>query len=146
MISLKELLMGRAEFKDLPKDVQDNIMTLLERINKIRTAYGKPMLVSSGYRTPESNDATANAAKASNHLIGAAVDIADKDVKLWNFVVQNLQLCKDTGLWLEDKRWTPNWVHFQIFPPKSGKRIYRPSMKPALDEKVWSGKYDNKYD
>jgi hypothetical protein len=37
-ISLKEILKGRVEFKDVPKDHQHNHMNLLERINRIRTA------------------------------------------------------------------------------------------------------------
>lgn len=120
-------------------------MDLLERINKIRDQYNVPMIVNSGYRTPAINDATANSGQNSWHLKCAAVDIADADCKLWNWVVQNLQLCKDLGLWMEHKCWTPTWTHFQIYPPGSDHRIFVPSSKAAPAPHIWNGIYDSKY-
>lgn len=148
MISMDEILKGRANLEDLPQDVQDNLNTLLEKINKVRQAYGKPMKVNDGYRRPE--DQPKNAASKSNHLIGAAVDIDDDDsLFMWNWVKANLQLMKDIGFWFEDPRWTHGngtWMHFQICPPKSGKRIYVPSSAPASAPGIWDGKYDSSLD
>jgi hypothetical protein len=149
MISMDEILKGRARLEDLPKDVQDNLAALLSRINKVRQAYGKPMKVNDGLRRPE--DQPKNSATKSKHLIGAAIDIDDDDsLFMWNWVKDNLQLMKDVGLWLEDPRWTHGsvgtWVHFQILPPTSGKRIFVPSMTPASAPDIWDGKYDHKYD
>lgn len=146
MISLKEILMGRAEFSNLPKDVQNNLMDLLERINKVRQAYNLPMKITSGLRLPQQNSSLKNSSQNSWHLKGAAVDIADADAKLWHWLTKNLELLQKIGLWIEDKRWTPTWVHLQIFPPKSGKRIFIPSNSAAIKPELWDGKYDNKYD
>lgn len=148
-ISLAEILMGRVQFSELPKEHQDNLMDLFERINKVRNAYGKPMKVNDGYRRPQ--DAPKNGAAASNHFKGAAIDIDDDDtLYMWNWVKNNLQLMKDIGLWMEDPRWTHGkvgtWMHFQLYPPKSGKRIYIPSTAPASAPDIWDGKYDSKYD
>jgi hypothetical protein len=148
MISLKEILMGRVEFKDLPKEHQDNLMTLLERINKVRTAYGKPMKVNDGYRRPQ--DKPTNGSATSWHYKGAAIDIDDNDAgDFAKWCIANLQLMKDVGLWLEDPKWTNgcgSWVHFQIYPPKSGKRVFIPSSKPPCNAKIWDGKYDPSLD
>lgn len=145
-ISMQEILMGRATYQSLPKELQGNLMTLLERINKVRDAYGKAMVVNSGYRTAAINDSTANSGKNSWHLKCAAVDIADPDGKLWAWNLANLKLLKDIGLWMEDKRWTPTWCHYQLFPPGSKHRIFAPSNSPAPAPDLWDGKYKPEYD
>lgn len=151
MITLKEILMNRVEFKDIPKDHQDNIMILLDRINRIRTAYGKPMKVNDGYR--RASDTPSNGSKTSWHLKGAAIDIDDDDkgtLWFWLMKPENMQLLKDVGLWLEHGCYTHHkngtWVHLQIYPPNSKKRIFIPSSAPNPNAKFWDGKYDNKYD
>ncbi len=140
MISLKEILMNRVEFKDLPKEHQDNLMTLLDRINRIRTAYGKPMTVTSGYRSREDHiriykDIANKKSKkfdennipwGSCHLKGAAVDIKDSNGDLDNWCINNEKILEDAGLWIEHSDDTPGWTHFQIFPPKSRKRFFHP--------------------
>ncbi len=148
MISKEELTMGREkQFKaDYTKEVDNNLNILLEKINVVRAAYAKPMVVSSGWRPPSINDMTANAAKASKHMSGLAVDILDKDKSLWAWVLQNLKLMQDLGLYLEDKRHTPDWVHFGVGAPRSGKRIFKPTTGPYLDASLWNGIYDEKYD
>lgn len=152
MISMDEILQGRAKLEDLPPEVQSNLKTLLERINKIRTAYGKPMKVNDGYRRPI--DQPKNAATASKHLIGAAIDIDDdKDGTFWKWVLANLQLVKDAGLWMEHPCWThyvdatgdKSWMHFQILPPGSGKRLFVPNANPNPNPSFWDGKYDSKF-
>lgn len=149
MISLDEILKGRVVFQDLPKEVQTNINELLKRINVIRAAYNKPMRVNDGYRRPQ--DTPKYGATKSKHLIGAAIDIDDDDKgTLWFWTLSNLQLCKENGLWLEHGCYTHHkggtWVHFQILPPKSGKRIFIPSLTPNPNPLFWDGKYDSKFD
>lgn len=132
-ISLKEII-KTADFSGLPKDTQDNLMTLLERINKIRTTWGKAMTVTSGLRTMEQHlaiyakkgitDKTKIPMK-SQHLKGAAVDIAaSEEFKKW--IKNNVKLLETVSLWCEDLDSTPNWIHFQIYPPKSGNRFFKP--------------------
>ena len=74
MISLNEFLKGRVKLKDLPEQVQLNVVELLSKVNIIRHAYGKPLLVTSGYRSPEFNRQVGGAPK-SNHVKAAAIDI-----------------------------------------------------------------------
>lgn len=146
-ITLKEILMGRAEYKDLSQECQANVMDLLEAVNKIRTAYGKPMTVSSGYR-PAAANAAAGGSSKSSHMTCQAVDFADPKGDLRKWVLENLQLFKDAGVFLEDMRWTPTWVHMQI--RKASKRIFIPyadqKKNPMTAPKSWSGSYDSKFD
>lgn len=148
-ISFDEILKGRAKLEDLPGDTQDNIKELHTKINIIREKYGKPLKVNDGFRNP--SDTPKNGSKTSWHLQGAAIDIDDNDAgTFWNWVKDNLELIQAVGLWIEDPRWTHGkigtWVHFQIYPPKSGKRIFIPSTAPASAPDIWDGVYDKKFD
>lgn len=103
------------------QEQSDNLATLLIRINKIRDLWGRPMIVTSGLRS-EADQARINpGAPKSKHLIGAACDIAD-DGKLKIWLKSNPGVLVD--LWCEEG--TIGWVHFQIFPPKSGRRWFLP--------------------
>ena len=148
MISMEEILMDRAEFNSLPIDIQANLITLHSRINVIRKAYAKPMYVNSGLRRLQ--DQPANAASKSKHLIGAAIDLRDDDNgTLWKWCLKNLDLMAKVGLWLEDPRWTHgagNWMHFQIIPPGSGKRVFVPSSAKPSAPDLWDGNYDRSLD
>lgn len=148
MLAKSELLMGRdLQYPaDYTQEISDNLDKLLIPMNKVRAAWNTPMTVNSGWRPPSINTATPGAAKASKHMIGLAVDISDPDGKLWAWVLQNLDLMQQLGLYFEDKRWTPNWVHFQLGAPGSGKRIFVPSSAPAGAPTAWDGQYDSKYD
>lgn len=134
MISLKELL-KTVELKDLPKDHQGNIMDLLERVNKVRSKYGKAMIVTSGYRSMADHLRIYKAKgivdqskipMKSKHLYGQAVDISDPKQELQKWCKDNVKELESIGLWMEDFSATKNWVHFQIVPPKSGKRFFLP--------------------
>jgi len=87
--------------------------------------------VASGWRPREVNDATSNAAARSNHIFGNAIDLRDtsgRDLARW--CLRNEDDMAEIGLWMEDPRWTPSWVHLQRVPPKSGRRVYIPSSSP----------------
>lgn len=128
MITLAELNLHQLT----PSPEQEkNLSILLERMNVIRKAYGRPMLVTSGLRsigdqTRIDHSQGRKARLKSNHLAGAACDIWDRDRTLWNWCIDNMKLLEQVGLWLEDKSRTPSWVHFQIYPPASGNRIFLP--------------------
>lgn len=145
MIDLKDLLMGRVEFSDLPKEHQDNLLILLERINRLYSKYCKTMKVNDGYRRPQDNPK--NGSPTSWHFKGAAVDIDDNDSgDFAKWCLSNLKILKDLNLWMEDPRWTNgcgSWCHFQIYPPKSGKRVFIPSSKPPCNPSLWDGKYES---
>lgn len=103
-----------------------NLHDLLNKVNQIRSAYGKPMMVSSGLRSQEDQARINPGAPKSKHLTGQACDIADHNGTLKAFVGANIKLLEDAGLWCEDFAHTPTWVHFQTVPPGSGKRFFIP--------------------
>lgn len=118
--------MGREIAFPLNIEQLDNLNKLLIAVNKLRTYYGKSMIVSSGYRPAEINAKIKGAAKKSNHMICAAIDFKDTDRSIAKFCNDNLNILEDCGLWMEDSDSTPTWVHVQIYPPKSGKRVFKP--------------------
>ena len=64
----------------------------------------------------------------SSHLYGCAVDIGDSDGKLKAWLQTdsgNLALI-NCGLWAEDYKSTPNWIHLQTYAPNSFNRVFKP--------------------
>ena len=146
MITLPDYWMGRdARYPHaLTDSIRDHAALLLGRVNLLLAwAYQdnvRPALdartkthIASGWRPPEINEATSNAAKASRHLTGEAIDLRDNGTRdLARWCLNNLDALEEIGLWMEDPRWTPTWVHLQIQPPASRRRVYCPSTKPPL--------------
>ena len=147
MISGDQYWMGRdGEYSaDLTEQVRGNAALLLERVNRLLAIAAEEHVepgidahtgtfVASGWRPKPVNDITANAGKRSRHLFGLAIDLRDSlpERPLARWCLRNQDLLEETGLWMEDPRWTPNWVHLQAVPPGSGRRVYVPSTDPAL--------------
>lgn len=111
-------------------EIDANLAILLDKINQVRTAWATPMIVDSGLRDQSQQAALIAAGKStaskSKHLTGQAVDIGDPDGSLKQWVQDNMDLMETIGFWFEDFDHTPNWVHFQIVPPASGKRVFIP--------------------
>lgn len=132
-------ILRKVKKEDMPEDHQKNLEVLLERINKVRYAWGKGMTVTSGYRSMADHLRIyksiasqrgvpydeSKVPMASKHLSAAAVDISDPDGKLFEWTKKNEKLLSDIGLWMEEKD-DQGRVHFQIFAPKSGKRWFYP--------------------
>lgn len=144
-------MISRAELNPkgykLTDEQEANQVILHEKINMVRQAYGRPMVCTNGVRSWDEHvqiyikknqvfyDTNGDLKirpggrfpRSSQHLVGAAVDIADRDGKLWAWLMDHQDLVKNkAGLYLEDKSRTPTWVHFQIYPPKSGNWVFMP--------------------
>jgi len=133
-ISFKELIKNTS-LADIPHAHQVSLEELLKRINIIREAYGKPMIVSSGYRSLQdhkriySEKGITDPNKipmGSAHLSGQALDVADPKQELQSWILANIDILEKAGLYCEDFSASPNWVHFQCRPPKSGNRFFKP--------------------
>lgn len=146
-ITKEDLLKGRDRQypNEYSQEISDNLDKVVIVINKIQNAYGVQFEINSGWRPSAVNSSTPGAAKKSKHMEGLAVDIKDNDGKIMEWTLNNLQLMKDLGVYMEDWRWTPTWTHYQIVPPKSGNRIFIPSTAPALAPNRWKGKYSRLY-
>ena len=111
MIKLSEIAKGQA----IPAEYLENLYDLWNKINNIRSAYGKPMVITSGYRTVEWEKKQGRSGK-SDHCKCKAIDVYDPDKDLAKWVHEHEQLLKYNQLWVEHTDYTKNWVHFTTQP------------------------------
>src|SRR3990167_2219725 len=121
MISLHTYWMGRdiTHANELTEEIQRNAQVTVDKANQLLARAGRNDIntVNSGWRPQGVNDATRNSATGSSHLTAEAVDLPDLDRTLCEWAVDNLDILRDIGLWMEDPRWTPTWLHIQTKPP-----------------------------
>lgn len=127
MITMQELLSGN-KLSDQANSIQENLQTLLVKLNKVREKYGKPLTVSSGLRTMEHHLAIYRAKALaegipfnisrvplkSKHLSGEAADLVPSDLedfKQW--CLNNDDFLREVGIWMESFSSTPSWLHMQ---------------------------------
>lgn len=130
LITEKEYF-AKVSIHDVPIEHQQNADELLVKLNKFREAYGKPMIVTSGYRS-KADQLRIYKAKGvpenkipwgSKHLSGQACDFADPEGALKKWVRENESLVLNSfGLWCEHYDATPNWLHTQSVPYGSWKK------------------------
>ena len=123
MITKDEILMGRDKEYPLDDTLESNLNKLHEALNKFRTIYGKPMVVSSGYRPGKYNE-IAHGANNSAHLTCEACDFEDNDGKLKKWILSHVNVLYDCGLYMEHQDNTPTWCHLQT--RKTINRIFKP--------------------
>jgi hypothetical protein len=143
-ITEKDYFMGRDQrFPELlTAELKTNAAETVRRLNALLAEADRENIqpginpgtgthVSSGWRPPAVNDATANAAAKSTHITCEGCDIRDNAERgLARWCLRNLAKLEGIGLWMEDPCWTPTWVHLQTRPPGSGRRVYVPSTAP----------------
>lgn len=136
-ISVIDYLAGKATLDQLPDEIVRNINTLIPKINDLLEHFGAYRGVNSGYRTSEDQIRIykqklgaaydiSKVAMKSAHLVGAAIDLEDKDRKLTHWALINLPLLQQMGLYIEEPASCPTWLHIQCISPKSGKTIFQP--------------------
>lgn len=136
MITFKEIL-GNVTVNDVSIKEQQNIEELLKRVNKLRQFWGKPMIVTSGYRTMQDHLRIYSQKgitdkklipMQSKHLQGLAVDFADPKGALYDYLLLDPQVLEECDLWAESG--TKGWVHVQCVPFASykpgGTRWFKP--------------------
>lgn len=134
MITLADYWMGRDTKypNELTDEIIGNAMRTIARANlllasfKAATGDTEQRHVTSGWRPPEVNAATANAAVRSKHMTGEAIDISDPDGDLDEWCLANQDQLSVCTLWQEHPSATKGWCHVQIVPPKSGNRVFYP--------------------
>lgn len=141
MITLRDYWMGRdAHYPHYwSTHVRDNASRTVDLVNQLleRAAADGVVpstgdngfgYVRSGWRPPNVNAMTPNAAKNSLHMSGEAVDLNDDfgDVDDWLMGDAGQRALQEIGLWMEHPACTKGWAHLQIKPPRSGRRVYYP--------------------
>jgi hypothetical protein len=117
--------MGRDKEFPLSPELEGHLEALLKAVGLVREVWGRPMSVSSGYR-PGYWNTRVGGAPNSAHSVCQACDFRDTDRLLAQFLVMRPDLLVRAGLYMEDPRHTPGWVHLQTRRPPSGNRIFIP--------------------
>ena len=130
MITEQEILKG----EKCPDEYKKNLSELLEKLNKLRTLWGKPMQITSGFRTMAhhikvyKDKGITDLSKIpmkSKHLFCQAVDIYDPKFELTKFCKEHTKEMEEIGIYFEEDTTVPR-LHVQIVPPKSGARWFKP--------------------
>ncbi len=96
---------------------------LLDRLDKVRKAFGSPIGVRDMARCAKHNAALIPpGAPHSQHISGTAADLV-LTPDLGAFLEANLA---GFDLYMEAPSCTPTWRHVQLVAPKSGRRIFWP--------------------
>ena len=94
-------------------EIIDHIEEFITKfLEPLRVAYGKPLVISSGYRCPRLNQAVGGVS-TSAHKTGYAVDIQVKDIEgLFNFIAEWV---KASGRYFDqifiETKGNTKWVH-----------------------------------
>lgn len=100
--------------------IRDSIQALvLDVLQPLRTAWGKPLVINSGYRCPELNEAVGGVA-TSQHMKGEAADVA------CNNPLCLAKLAVDMNLPFDQIGIYPTFVHFshKLGGPQRGQIFY----------------------
>lgn len=107
--------------------VVGHLETLVERLlDPLREAFGRPIIVTSGYRCPELNTAV-DGSPTSAHLRGYAADLVPKDGDLQRFLEFTYFWLLRTGtpydqLIAETSSKGAKWVHLGLYSPRNTQR------------------------
>lgn len=130
MITLTDYWMGRdREFPlALTPQIEKNAELTVQLANALLVRFGEGRRVNSGWRPPEVNAKTAGAAPKSKHMTGQAIDLADPEGDLddWLMSAEGQAAMAELGLWHEHPAVTKGWAHLQTVPPRSGRRTFYP--------------------
>jgi hypothetical protein len=144
MITAKDIIDSCGKFPEraafASDEVRANAAITAAAYTRLETSFGRPIILSSGFRPQHVNAKTIGASANSLHLKALAGDAEDQDRELAIFCLSDLALLVHFGLYLEDPRYSRRrhpdtkkwmfWVHLQVVPPPSGKRVFIPHNGP----------------
>ena len=125
-ISLEELTTSqtatRLKINNTPTpEIIENLKVVAAQVQKVRDHFGKPLIISSGYRSEKLNSAIGGA-RNSQHTKGEAIDIQSTNgytnADIFNYIKNNLDF--DQLIWEYGTRKEPKWVHISY--KKAGNR------------------------
>lgn len=113
-----------SEFKSkdtdsFPNDVLVNLIELIKQLDIIRNYINEPIIVNSGYRTPEHN-AIVGGVKSSYHIQGKAADIRTKKYSATQLydIIKMLQNDNKINLGYAQVYKSRGFVHVDIGPTR----------------------------
>lgn len=94
----------------IPDNLRPNAVRLMDYLDKVREAYGAPIIVSSGYRSEDLNGAVGGATN-SQHMQGLAADLIVPDLERLFRTIRALGGF-DQLIWEHPKG--KRWVHVSV--------------------------------
>lgn len=97
----------------LESDIQNLDLLVSNILDPLRKAWGKPIIVTSGYRVPRLNEAVGGV-KNSDHLYGRAADIVPqdpKDFKKFTEFIKDFLKDKEFKQCIIEKKGNSRWIH-----------------------------------
>ena len=99
-------------------------------LDKVREHFGKPIWVSSGYRSKALNDATPGSSPTSQHCLGEAADL-DQDGRgtgvsnkmVFDYIKDHLEF--DQLIWEFGTDANPDWVHVSFSTKRKRKQVLK---------------------
>ena len=127
--SLRELTKTNTGIDNVPDEEQvNNLKRVCQWLERLRSKRNEPIVINSGYRSPQVNKAVGGAAN-SNHLTGCAVDIRVAGMEqLLRYAVILLDIA-DEGredfdeLLMERNAKGNYWLHFAVRPEGNRRKI-----------------------
>ena len=127
--SLRELTKTNTGIDNVPNEEQvNNLKRVCQWLERLRSKRNEPIIINSGYRSPQVNKAVGGAAN-SNHLTGCAVDIRVAGMEqLLRYAVILLDIA-DEGredfdeLLMERNAKGNYWLHFAVRPEGNRRKI-----------------------
>ena len=108
-----------------------DLYRLMDYLDKVREAFGKAIIVTSGFRSPRLN-AAIGGSKTSQHMKGQAADIRPHDIKeLRQLLTTIRQVGGFDQLILEEPEGRTPWIHVSISPANK---------HPRGEVKRWDGR------
>lgn len=105
------------------KEAISNLTELINNVlDPLREMYGKPIRISSGYRSEQLNRSV-NGSKSSQHRLGMAADITTGDVIENRKLFQLIQLNLPFDQLIDEKNFS--WVHVSYNPKGNRKQILK---------------------
>lgn len=112
----------------IPNNLMKNVFELAKVLQVIRNAWGKPIIINSGYRCPVLNLKVGGAIN-SLHCSASAADFSDKDkskngelFKLIQKLMKEGKITCRTLIWEKGNKKYPSWIHLDIQDGKHTER------------------------
>ena len=106
----------------------ENLKRVCGWLEVLRQRYGAPIIINSGYRSPQLNKRIGGV-PTSNHLTGCAVDIRVENMEqLLRYAVILLDISRDwhqdfDELLIEKNRYGAIWLHFAVRPKDNRRKV-----------------------
>jgi uncharacterized protein YcbK (DUF882 family) len=117
------------EVYNIPSHVAiENMKRICGWLEVLRDRYGLPIIINSGYRSPQLNKKVGGVS-TSNHLTGCAVDIrcsgAEQAIEYAAILIKYSKESQQNfdELFIEKNKYNCYWVHFAVRPKENRRKI-----------------------